>query len=382
LLISQSAEILGYERAVVENRLLSALLRSDQMHAAVRLAQKSFREENSGGKLAIVRAASGDALEAKRLALQALEAENSSAGEFYENDDVGHVFLGESFRELHEKFPVDASFDAAPVLAVFLFAEAPRLKLSDIESVIEQLDVDVATAIKPLEASHKGVSNAYALRVGDATIFLATGQGRFDDNWQLDSGDAALVSKFDASNGWLAVGSAAWSELRRKPVQKIARRLSGQLARDQATAICVAGEEQWMDFSIFLATDELLSSWQATGNLAAFRDQGATLAAEQPNEVASRRAFMQAVRDHVRDFESTPGSRLEVVADVKEKLQIDPLRVDVTRVRRVYGNLEFDGVLKGNSVLISELRAGLPVTLHADRVRAIQIDDEPVVRRP
>jgi hypothetical protein len=106
------------------------------------------------------------------------------------------------------------------------------------------------------------------------------------------------------------------------------------------------------------------------------------LAAEQPNEVASRRAFMQAVRDHVRDFESTPGSRLEVVADVKEKLQIDPLRVDVTRVRRVYGNLEFDGVLKGNSVLISELRAGLPVTLHADRVRAIQIDDEPVVRRP
>jgi hypothetical protein len=73
---------------------------------------------------------------------------------------------------------------------------------------------------------------------------------------------------------------------------------------------------------------------------------------------------------------------LEVWAYVSTDPAIDPVRLQVSTVRRTSGSLEFDGTLLNQSLLVSELKPGLSAKLYQYEIRAFRLDDADPVYRP
>jgi hypothetical protein len=122
-----------------------------------------------------------------------------------------------------------------------------------------------------------------------------------------------------------------------------------------------------------------VTDWVATGRAKGFKDDGAVVTVDATDEAAADRKFMRAVWQAVHAFEATPGARLEVVACVSNSPDLDPLRLQVTKVKRAYGGLQFLGPLGSDSVIVPELRAGLPMNF--DTIQEFRLNDEPPVRR-
>ena len=135
----------------------------------------------------------------------------------------------------------------------------------------------------------------------------------------------------------------------------------------------------WDGFTAYPQTRELMAAWQSSGSLKPFEDQGVSLTEKGQTKVAANRQFNRTLYVTVRSFESSPGARLEVWACVADNPSMDPLRLEVTSVRRSYGGLEFDGVLKSQSVLVPQLREGLPMRFAGRRIQASRLNDEPPV---
>src|SRR3990172_274393 len=160
-------------------------------------ALASQRKDNDSTRLAIVSAAGGDLVEAKRLAREAAKA-NDSASEMYWHPDVAHVFLGDQFRDFQREFPVDVPYGATPTLAVFLFEGAWQLEAVDIATALEQMGVNTPATAEPLDTAGKNVNRAFVLRFDKASVWLASGTGRFSDGWKLEGNGSPLAA---AGNG-------------------------------------------------------------------------------------------------------------------------------------------------------------------------------------
>jgi tetratricopeptide (TPR) repeat protein len=371
-----------YERETVTNRRLSALLRGKRFDQALELAKSEQRADNDVAMLAIVNAATGNLAEAKRFARQAATA-NESALAFYTHDDVAHIFLGNQFSDLHREFPVGLPYQAAPTLAVFLSDRPWQLEASDISAALEQLGIDTTATAERLDAGDKNVTRAFALRFDKTSVWLATGEGKFDDGWKLDDRQAPLAGTVNNSRAWLAVGTAAWTEPDRKQAETLARRLSCQLADGHATALCALRRDAPDAFTAYPAKPDLIQAWRSSGNLKPFKDQGVSLeSTDRTGDVAANRQFDRSLREAVREFESSAIAEFEVWGCLTDRPWVDLLRLDVTAVRRTYGSLEFDGNLKHDSRLVPQPRAGLPMRFGEYEVRAWRLNAEAPVYRP
>jgi hypothetical protein len=233
-----------------------------------------------------------------------------------------------------------------------------------------------------MELIHPGKARGFVVRQGNACIWIAAGEGKFDDDWRLKKQDHSIAEPFGASNGWLAVGTAGLQEEDRKKPEHAARALALELVEDRATAFCERGPDFWQ-LAAYPATPELVGAWRESGRrVNSFKDQGAVLLEDDEDHVAANREFNRQLHAKVREFESTPGAWLEVTACVGTSPDIDPLRLQVRKVKRIYNTMTFEGELISNSVLLPELRAGLSMEVHSDYIQKARLNnEEPVERR-
>lgn len=379
LLQVDNEEMLSYERIEIENRLLSALLRSRQFGQAWQLALAKQREENDVSKMAIVNAANGKLPEALRLALEAAREEDHAAL-FYRDSDTASIFLGDEFSELHNEFPVSLPYDVSSTLAVFVFDKPQRLEAETIVAAIKKLGVESGAAVEPIKSTRSGAADAFGLKQGNATVWLAAGEGGFEESWRLENKQHALAGTLKEGAGWLAVGTAALSESDRKKAEETARRLGAELAGGRAAAVCISDRQGW-NRAVYPAKAELIAEWKSTGKVKSFEEDAVPLLDLPTEDVAANREFQRGVRAAVRTFEASPDGRLEVVACVSSSADIDPLRLQVKKVGRSYGALEFEGVLVNDSVLVQTLRAGLPMEFDLSSIQQVRLNDDEPVRR-
>lgn len=379
LLHADHAEMLGYERLEIENRLMSALLRGRLFGQAWQQALTKQREENDVSKMAIVNAANGKLPEALRLALEAAR-QNDHAALLYRDSDTARIFLGNEFSELHNEFPVYLPYDATNTLAVFVFDKPQQLEAEAIYAAMEKLGIEIGAGLKPISSFRQGDPAAFGLKQGNATIWLAAGEGLFEETWRLENKKHPLVGTLKAGAGWLAVGTAALTESDRKQAEETARRLSAELVGDRAAAVCISDHQGW-NFVAYPTKPVLIAEWQSTGKVKSFKEDAAPLLELPTEDVVASREFLQELRKAVRAFEASPEGRLEVTCCVSPDSQIDPLRLRVKKVNRSYGALEFEGVLVNDSVLVPELRAGLPMEFGSSFIREVQWNDDKPERR-
>ncbi len=366
-----------YERSGIENRLLSAFIRSNLLGLARQHAELKLRQENDPGQLAIVEAAAGNWTESNRLARQAA-LKHKDASILYSNADLAPVFLGDNFVELQREFPVKLPNDAAPTLAVILLDSPPQIEANDVTSALKSMGVEPAPPAQSVPSARKEVTRALAVDVGGGKVWLATGQGKYFAQPRFLGDNASLQQVISNSPGWLAVGVAGLRDLDRKLAENLAKRVASQLTAGHSSAIWLPGR-----ISIYPASSEIISAWISSSNLDAFKDQAITMIQSGETEAVENREFNRKLFDAVHTFESSPGKRLELKVCNFGDTSLDPLLLRVTSVRRTYGYLEFDGILTGTSSLIPQLREGLPMRFEGFSVSALRLNDEtPVYRHP
>jgi hypothetical protein len=371
-----------YERAVVESRLLSALLRNKEFERAQQLAEAHRQKENESFMLAVVSAAKGDLAEAGSIALEVARSDEGTYS-IYNNDDVGAVFLTEAFCDLHEEDPADLPDFAEPTLAVFLFDQPLQLQADDISAALTRLGVKTTAVAQPLSTADAKVTSAFVLQFDSASVWLATGSGKYSDEWTLPERDPGLTVAYDASQGWLAVGSAAWTESLRKQVDALARRLASELVGNRPTIVCVRGKQAWAPFTAYAVNQNLVFAWQLTGDLKPFKDSGVPLDEKfYDGKIVSNRQFAHSLRGAVREFEDTPGARLKVMACLSDNPATDVLTFQVNKVDRSYGSYNFHGTLERQSLLVPQMIGGLRLNVGERKVVAWQLNDDTPVHRP
>ncbi len=370
----------GYQRDYIEQRQLKALLRSGDFNQAMELARMKQRRDNDVAMLAIVQAAVGNLADAQRWARQAAAADKDAA-EFYTDDVVGTVFLDDRFAALHDEFPVGLS--ASPSTVAVFVLDAPRpLAADDVAAALTRLGAGATTDVVPLPHADKNVTSAWAVRRGKASVWLATGDGKFDP-WEAADKSAPLAAPVEHGRAWLAVGTAAWTEPDGEQAEALARRLGVALAAGHLTALRTREPAGWQRPLVLPPRDDVIDTWQTSGEVKPLRDIAVYLKAPNLNgDVAANRAFGRGLREAVRTFEHSRYAKLEVWACVATSPAVDPVHLDVTAVERDYGSLKFDGVLRNDSVLVGQLRAGLPMRLSEFQVRRWRLDDGPIVERP
>lgn len=367
----------NYERTRLDDRLLGAMLRGKQFDLARQFAERKQREQNDSEHLALVNAAVGNWAEANRWARQAA-AKHENASVFYSNADLGHVFLGNEFDDLHHDFPVEIPYAVSKTVAVLLLDQPLKIDAGDIAAALKDVGLKIATLAEPIKSTRKDVTRAFALPVGEGEVWLATGEGKYFKRPDLSGDKTAILQAINKSQDWLAIGVASWRESDRKQAESVARRLAVQLTKGHLTLL-------WShsDFCIVPASGELLTGWQSSGKVDAFKEQAVELFERETTDVATNREFDRKLHEAVRSFESSPGARFEVAASLIGEESLDPLRLAAKSVRRSYGNLEFDGILKNQSNLVPQLREGLPMRFESSFITAWRLNDEaPMYRRP
>jgi hypothetical protein len=382
LLQAKNREALGdFSRIRGEDRLLSALIRTRQFSRAREVAQAALTGDIDIAKLAVVHAAEGNVPEALRLARQSAVVDGTT-WRMYSHADAGPIFLGEPFREFQREFPVAFPYNVTPTLAVFCFDQPWKLELADISAALGQLGQNQVIIPRPLETLEKDV-RSFSIQVGEASIWLAGGEGEFDKRWRVRGAEPSLATAVKENRAWLAVGTAGFGESHRKPVEALARRLASRLAGDRATALCHAGRERWDGFTAYEVKPGLIDAWQSSGQLGAFHNDGYTLQVRHfDKDVASHREFDRSLGSAVRTFEAIPGTKLEVIGSLCERPAFDLMRLEVEVVRRNFGGFSFDGTLKSAPQSMGEFKVGLPMRLPKWGVLAWRLNEGELVFRP
>jgi hypothetical protein len=378
LLHNDELELEEYERLQIENQMISSLLRLGIHGPAYQYANAKRRQEKDVALLAMVSAASGNVFEAKNLALEAAR-EKESATDFYFNDDTATIFLGEEFRELHDEFPVDIPFAAVETVAVVIFEGPHQLAADDLYEGLKKHGLVVGFKAQPVHSTSGRVTKAYTARLGNSSVWAAAGTGKFDKQWQIAK-DHKLASVVEKGDAWIAVGTATLTEQERPKVEEVVRSITVQIARKGAKGVYLRGPRSYLQ-EIFPAEHELLEEWETTGRVKKIKNLSALLTQEPTLEVAGDREFMRSMREAVGEFEAGNGATLEVVASVTTEPELDPLRLQVTEVHRTFGDLRFRGVLKSDSKLVPELRAGLPMEFASESIEKFQVNDDLPVKR-
>ena len=229
-----------YERKALQDRLLSALLRSKQNVMALQFAESCLREQNDPEYLAVVAAANGDTSRAKHWAEKAAK-KNKSAATLYSNAVMGPTFVAPEFTDLHREYPVELQFDSATMLAVFLLDRAMQLDASNIAAALKESGIELAIDVQAIESLRKSSTGAFALPVGPAHVWLITGTGGYFEQPRVTGGAAATRQAFEKRQAWLMVGVAGWTEFDRSRAERLAQRLAVQLANGHSEVVWRVG---------------------------------------------------------------------------------------------------------------------------------------------
>ncbi len=379
LLESKDNEVISfYQKSAFEDRLLRALLRSGQPEEALELAKKYQQRDNDPSKLAIVYAMTGKYTQAEHLA-GLVAAQNDGAEAFYSHDEAGPIFLSSRFRLLQEKYPVALSYDSPANSVIFISEEPWQLDVASISNTLREIDRSDVLSVTPLKSIRGDVENAFSVRLENGSLWIATGAGKFDLDWSFDADSAPLAATANNCPYWLAVGISALTEPRHEQMNDPFRHLAIQLAGGKPKAFYVVEDWSW---KVFLAKENILSAWQSSMNLKPFQNDRLSVQVSSRNRnLVTDREFERELRQAVRTFEASPGTRLEVLTCLSKGAEVDPLRMDVRSVKRTYGKLRFEGPLIASSVLIPELRAGLNVRFGYHEIRAWRLNSERTVIR-
>jgi len=372
-----------YEKDIYKSRLLDAFLRTGDVDRALTHAKNIRDDDNDYAPLAIVHAITGNIPEAVRLASQSAD-ENESARQFYTDDNVGHIFLSDRFEQLQLQYPVGLQYDTTPASVLFL-SEAPwQLDTNLLTAAMQDFELSTPASIQAVKSIRKDVTQSFVIRIGKASIWVATGSGDFDPNWKLADPAEPLSLQATQCQNWLTVGIAGWTSPQREQVEDLVRKLAVKLTNESTKFFCPADLWYGGSASAYPARTEFLAEWEAKNKNNSYASEELEFDISYRNRnLVSDRQFESELRRAVRAIESSPDAKLEVLAYLAGEARIDPLRVTVSSVTRKYGNLQFIGQLANSSKLLPELREGLNVTIDYNEVRAWRLNSgPPVIRDP
>lgn len=381
LLRTDDEELLAlYERERIVQRMLSSELRQQRWASALSRAQKKLDNDGESQLLAIVSAARGDAIDAKKFAVTSA-ARSGEATTLYHHDDVGHLFLEKSFRDLQHEYPVSLAYDVASIQSVCLLDSVSSPSWEEIAEVLDRLSIQAV--VEPIESVDPKVKSAFTVRFRSGSVWIATGESKFNESWKLVDETLKLAPLVDGHRAWVAIGVTAWSSLAREQASSVARAVCVALARERANAVCVSSNDYLEQFVVIPARPDLLQEWQQTGGHWAVKDEAEKLDySYKPQKVPENRRFRQELRQAVHEYQSSDSARLTVWVCVTDNLALGPMPLDVTKVQRSYDSLQFEGVLRTSSQLIPELQSGLPMRFDEYNVVSWQLDDQPPRQRP
>ncbi|MBC8114695.1 MAG: hypothetical protein H7062_09985, partial [Candidatus Saccharimonas sp.] len=362
-----------WRRATLRARQLASLIRQQKFDQARTLANRLRDDHTDIQAPAIVCAAAGELVNA--LAIAKVSADEArSAYVLYHHAEVGEIFLRDEFAELHQKFPVELTYDSVSDRTAVVLLKVP----SEIDE--RQLAVIVQEAVGPgTTADVHSLSTrdpqcrAYCVGLGSASVWLVAGNGRLDPSWKLpEPGDdetperAALRTAIAASGGYLLVGTAGWTNTAADRVKETARRVVRRFVGESAVAVQLIP-----DWNVHAPDDTLLDQWEATGSVDSRANRGALRMKFEPADtVVAIRQFQNELSAAARTFDKHQAPALEIIAASIQEPLLDPLTIRVTKVSRSYGNVRFEGVLQTSSLAVPALRSGLAVQISQHQVHA------------
>ena len=206
-----------------------------------------------------------------------------------------------------------------------------------------------------------------------AGLWIATGSGAFRPEWKFSDNSEPLFNGASESGHWLAVGTAALSPIQHERSEAVARAVAAQLAKGRAKVFCAREPDSWQGYYIYPAHYDVVTNWISSGATRSLHKTGLPLDELGSNDrVVSDREFRQKLRAAVRDFESHPESRFEILACLAPEIGAETIRLKVDKVTHKHGGLQFDGKLVHTSLLMPSLRKGLLFRLTLDEVQGWQ----------
>jgi hypothetical protein len=369
-----------FPRELLEERRVSALLRSGNGTEALARAREFGQRDDGQKTLACAHAAVGNLAEAQQLAKK-WTAINKNPQAFYHHADAGRAFVSAACREMHVEHPVELPYAPAPVIAVFLYDKPTLVEASDVAAAVGALGLAVPPEPRPLEALSRRITRSFSLQLAEGSLWIASGTGKFRQNWTVDDAQVPTAQAVNQSQAWVAVGVAGWSELQREHLAVTARRVAMALMPQGATAACLEHQGAWRQLVAYSPSVDGLAEWKSTGSFDNFLEPGVALGYSLAvDPVENDRRVDRSLRKSVRDFESRPG-KFEVWAAPTGDPALDVVRLEVHSVRRSYGELEFDGTLANTSQLIPELASSLPMRFLQSEICAWRVDDKEVLYR-
>jgi hypothetical protein len=351
----------SWEFRSLADRRFAALLRLARWDDAQAVAQEQYDEEQDATWLAVVAAARGDSAAAQKFAEASLEAD-ASGRSLYHHSDGGALFLDEEFAALHERHPPTLPYVVSETVAVFLLTEPLAL---DGETLTAAAGAAGGAEAAPWTVANAARTDAssWAIRHNGASVWFVAGEGVFDEAWINGDRAAPLQEAIANSQGWLAVGVAAWNDRDREAAVGFAERLGVNLAGSRAVAVYV--EDQ---FRIFPADEDVLAALEAGESLNPFDDRSIQPDFEEEEyDAAERHKFNRSLREALRSGDD--GAPLKILVHLGEDPLTEPLWLDVRQSRRAYGGFELDCVAQQPSSLLPELRSGLPLRIEQYEVQ-------------
>lgn len=378
--LSGEGTLTGYDRTLVERRRFDALLRAgDWPH--LRMLVEESGNSNDQFERAVYLAMSGRPRDAQEAALAAMA--DRSASSFYWHEVAGPDFLSPRFAELQRQHPVPVT----PPLytAVVVYSDEPiEVAAADLRRVLWRLDM--GTDFRGVtRISNEGQRLAgHVVELAEGRLWLAPGSGPFDDGWDLNHGGRAELAAIRDSPYWIAVGVAAFDAQGQRELARAARRIAASLHAGRMRAAAI---RQWPAYLGYMAVQSDAEQQRAL----AAGDDPAEIWADMAEIREHRhtphlkrdRAFRDGLYTAVRRLEANPLTQLVVWTHMDDAAQVDPVRINVTRGQRSRWGWSLEGTLLDQSTLMPELRAGLPVSIHADRIAGWHASGgRPILREP
>jgi tetratricopeptide (TPR) repeat protein len=376
-----AGDLASYELSNIEDGLFKSHLRAMNFGSALELAQKTQDKKFESLQMALVNAATGNLPVALRASFETAE-KSRNAWQLYRDPDVGHIFLGDEFRELHKKYPIELTIQTAPVSVVFLAEQPWKLSADELKVLLDRVGITASGPIKEVKSLRQEVTAAFVIPLGGAIVWVMTGEGEFDPAWKMSRKEHALTETVADCGFWLAWGVGGWGEKNRKATAESARNVAVESAAGAAKVLFAPSSQDYWEYEAYPAQPGHLEHWRSSGDMQLLTDTGLRIEYDYTSqeESADREFDIQLAETAVR-FRSTPGTELELLANFRPELGICPLRVKVTEVRRGYGGPEFVGKVIEDSNLVKELREGLTVEIDAGMVYAWRMNSDPVIFR-
>jgi tetratricopeptide (TPR) repeat protein len=364
----------SWQRTQLRDQLLAALLRLERFDEARRLARERYEEDEDAAGLAAVAAATGDRDDALKYAREAARAADS-ATQLYWRREAGPTFLDEAFAPLHEEFPVELPYQVATLHGALLLDGAVSIDEGRIEQAALASGLDGAADVRTISNAARPETLAFSFPHDGAAIWIVAGEGTYLTPASREE-ESPFAQAVRESEGWLAVGVAAWGHDELPQAATLARKIGRRLAEEGVVGVFVPA--QWR---LYPADEDVLTAWSDGDALRPFQDRGAQ--PEESDELYGEpldREFDRSLRDAARALDEDP-QPLEILVHLGDAPLAEPAWLQVSRWRRSYGAFQFDGVLQTPSQLLPFLRAGLPMRIEQFEVQAWRRGEGPVTRR-